>query len=56
MSAEGVLGGLLGQIVRKRLRKRVVTLEIPFLGQMRHVELAIRVEGDLEKTMKEETL
>ena len=56
VSAEGVLGELLGQIVRKRLRTRVVTLEIPFLGQMRHVELAIRVEGDPEKTMKEETL
>ena len=36
----------LGQIVRKRIRKRVVTLEIPMLGAARRVELAIRVKGD----------
>ena len=30
VSAEGILGELLGQIVRKRFRKRVVTVEIPF--------------------------
>ena len=40
-------GGIsLGQIVRKRIRKRVVTLEIPMLGAARRVELAIRVKGD----------
>lgn len=46
MSAEGILGESLGQIVRKRIRKRVVTLEFPMLGAMRRVELAIRVKGD----------
>ena len=42
VSAEGILGELLGQIVRKRFRKRVVTLEIPFLGKTHQVELSIR--------------
>lgn len=56
MSAEGILGELLGQIVRKRFRKRVVTLEIPFLGKTHQVELSIRVKDDREKTMKEETI
>ena len=46
VSAEGILGESLGQIVRKRIRKRVVTLEIPMLGAARRVELAIRVKGD----------
>ena len=56
VSAEGILGELLGQIVRKRFRKRVVTVEIPFLGKTRQVELSIRVKDDREKTMKEETI
>ena len=56
VSAEGILGELLGQIVRKRFRKRVVTLEIPFLGKTHQVELSIRVKDDREKTMKEETI
>lgn len=46
VSAEGILGESLGQIVRKRIRKRVVTLEVPILGVMRRIELAIRVKGD----------
>ena len=46
VSAEGILGESLGQIVRKRIRKRVVTLEVPMLGAMRRVELSIRVKGD----------
>ena len=46
VSAEGILGESLGQIVRKRIRKRVVTLEVPILGATRRVELAIRVKGD----------
>ena len=56
VSAEGILGELLGQIVRKRFRKRVVTLEIPFLGKTHQVELSSRVKDDREKTMKEETI
>lgn len=46
VSAEGILGESLGQIVRKRIRKRIVTLEMPMLGAARRVELAIRVKGD----------
>lgn len=46
VSAEGILGESLGRIVRKRIRKRVVTLEVPMLGAMRRIELAIRVKGD----------
>lgn len=42
VSAEGILGESLGQIVRKRIRKRVVTLEIPMLGAARRVELAMK--------------
>ena len=44
--AEGVLGQMLPQIVRKRLRKRVVTLSVELLGEKRQIELAIRMEGD----------
>ena len=49
-------GELVGQLVRTRFRKRVVTLEIPFLGKTHQVELSIRVKDDREKTMKEETI
>lgn len=44
--AEGVLRNNLARIVKKRLRKRVVVLEIPFLGQMRRIPIGIRLEGD----------
>lgn len=44
--AEGVLGQMLPQIVRKRLRKRVVTLSVELLGEKRQIELAIWMEGD----------
>lgn len=45
VSAEGVLKEYVGRIVRKRLRKRVVVIEIPFLGEMRRVEIGVKVEG-----------
>ena len=40
------MGESLGLIVRKLIRKLVVTLEMPMLGAARRVELAIRVKGD----------
>ena len=46
--AEGVLGQMLPQIVRKRLRKRIVTIQVHLLGEKRQVELAIRMEGERE--------
>ena len=47
--AEGVLRSNLGRIVKKRLRKRVVVIEIPFLGEMRRVPIGIRLEGDRQR-------
>ena len=44
--AEGILGRMMPRIIRKRLRKRVVTLEFDLLGKKHPVELAIRMEGD----------
>lgn len=44
--AEGILGRMLPQIIRKRLRKRVITLQFDLLGEKHPVELAIRMEGD----------
>ncbi len=46
ISAEGVLGHYMDRIVKQRLRKRSVVIEIPFLGKKRRVQLGIRVEGD----------
>lgn len=48
ISAEGILKEYTSKIVRKRLRKRVVTVEIPFLGEMRRIQLGIRLENDRE--------
>ncbi len=47
--AEGVLRSNLGRIVKKRLRKRVVVIEIPFLGEMRLFPIGIRLEGDRQR-------
>ena len=44
--AGGFLRDYLDQIVKKRLRKRIVTIEIPFLGEMRRIQVGIRVEGE----------
>lgn len=46
--AEGVLKEYKERIVRKRLRKRVVIVEIPFLGKMRRIQLGVRLQGDEE--------
>lgn len=44
--AGGALKGYTDRIVKKRLRKRFVTVEIPFLGSTRRVQMGIRLEGD----------
>ena len=46
--AEGVLGEMLQKIIRKRLRKRIVTIQADLLNEARQVELAIRMEDDPE--------
>lgn len=46
ISAQGVLGEYIGKIVRKRLRKRVVIVELLFLGEVRRVQLGVRLAGD----------
>lgn len=45
IKAEGILGKYMGKIVKQRLRKRSVIIEIPFCGKMRRVRLGIRLEG-----------
>lgn len=42
----GALNEYRDRIVRKRLRKRCVTVEIPFLGRTRRVQMGISLEGD----------
>ena len=44
--AEGVLGFYMDKIVKQRLRKRSVIIEIPFCGRMRRIRLGIRLEED----------
>ena len=46
VSAEGALKKYMGMIVKKRLRKRSVIVEIPFLGETRRIQLGIRLEAD----------
>ena len=46
ISLEGILKEYAGRIVKKRLRKRVVVIEIPFLGEMKKIEIGIKVMGD----------
>ena len=46
IKAEGILGRYMDKIVKQRLRKRSVIIEIPFCGKKRRVRLAIRLEGD----------
>lgn len=46
IAAEGMLKDYLGKIVKKRLRKRVVVLEVPFLGESRRIEVGVKVEGE----------
>ena len=44
--AEGVLKFYMDKIVKQRLRKRSVVIEIPFGGQLRRIRLGIRLEED----------
>ncbi len=46
IKAEGVLGHYLDRIVKQRLRKRSVVIELPFLGRMRRIQLGIRLLED----------
>lgn len=46
LSAQGALNGYVGKIIKKRLRKRSVVVEIPFLGETRKIQLGIRLEGE----------
>lgn len=42
----GILKEYAGRIVKKRLRKRVVVIEIPFLGEIKKIEIGIKVVGE----------
>ncbi|NBI72111.1 hypothetical protein D3Z50_13775 [Clostridiaceae bacterium] len=44
--AGGALTAYTDRIVKKRLRKRYIVVEIPFLGSARRVQMGIRLEGD----------
>lgn len=44
--AEGILEDYMDKIVKQRLRKRSVVIEIPLCGKMRRVRLGIRLEED----------
>lgn len=46
LGAEGVLKFYMDKIVKQRLRKRSVVIEIPFCGNMRRIRLGIRLETD----------
>lgn len=48
ISADGALNEFVPNIVRKRLRKRIVVVEIPFLGKMRRIQLGVRLAADEE--------
>ena len=44
--AEGILRGYVDKIIKQRLRKRSVIIEMPFCGKTRRIRLGIRLEGD----------
>lgn len=46
ISAEGILKDLIGKIVKKRLRKRRVLVEIPLLGRKRKIQIGICLKTD----------
>ena len=46
LTAQGPLSFFLDEIVRKRIRKRIVTVEVEFLGEKRRIELGIRLPED----------
>lgn len=47
IEADGFLKEHLDKIVKKRLRKRSVTIEIPFLGEKRRIQIGIRMAGEV---------
>ena len=46
VAAGGVLKDNLEKVVKKRLRKRIVVIEIPFLDEMRRIEIGVKVERE----------
>ena len=46
LTAQGPLSFFLDEIVRKRIRKRIVTVEVELLGEKRRIELGIRLPED----------
>ena len=46
LKAQGPLAFFQDKIVRKRIRKRIVTVEIELLGEKRRIELGIRLSED----------
>ena len=54
VKAEGPLAFFKDQIVRKRIRKRVVTVEVELLGEMRRIELGICLREDAKYRDKKE--
>lgn len=44
--AEGILEKYMDKIVKQRMRKRSVIIEIPFCGKKKRIRLGIRLEGD----------
>lgn len=46
VSAEGALKEYVGSIVKKRLRKRIVMIEIKFLGKTKRIQLGIKLADD----------
>lgn len=46
IKADGFLGCYIDKIVKQRLRKRSVIIEIPFCGKKRRIRLGVRLEGD----------
>ena len=46
LTAQGPLSFFQDKIVRKRIRKRIVTVEVELLGEKRRIELGIRLPED----------
>ena len=46
LTAQGPLSFFLDKIVRKRIRKRIVTVEVELLGEKRRIELGICLPED----------
>ena len=46
LTAQGPLSFFLEKIVRKRIRKRIVMVEVGLLGEKRRIELGIRLPED----------